>query len=470
MKCSSRMLGILLATSMQLAAAADGPNVVFILADDMGYVDLGAYGATDLATPHLDRLAREGVKLTDNYAAAPVCTPTRIAFVTGRYQQRVGMEWARGGLGTSGLHTSEVSIARMLKNNGYATAIIGKWHMGGRPETGPNAHGFDEFFGHLGANVDFYKHRQVVPKSGVPDLFENTEPVERKGYMTDLITERSVRFIERHAGEPFFLFVSYNAPHWPFQPPDPPSRRWEASPENRLEGTRKDYNRMVERLDEGIGQILETLDQRGLAEGTLVIFTSDNGGERLSRNLPFFNHKATLWEGGIRVPCLIRWPGQLPAGKTSEQMAITMDLSVSILVATGTVPPAGRTLDGIDLLPILRGKKPLQERTFFWRIPFLGECTPPPPYWQCSRQKAVRKGRWKYVQDGIENLDMLFDLETDPAERQTLAYQKPEIVRELKSLLESWEQDLLPVESAGISRNSFYAFLVSGVPPSNPGL
>ena len=450
MKWFTRILGILLATSVQLVAAADGPNVVFILADDLGYGDLGAYGATDLATPHLDRLAREGVRLTDNYAAAPVCTPTRVAFVTGRYQQRVGMEWAGGGLETPGLSTSEISIARMLKNNGYATGIIGKWHMGGTPETAPNAHGFDEFFGHLGANVDFYTHRQVVPKPGVPDLYENTEPVKREGYMTDLITERSVSFIERHAGEPFFLFVSYNAPHWPFQPPD---RRWEASPENRLEGTREHYNGMVQRMDEGIGQILEALDRRGLAAGTLVIFTSDNGGERLSRNAPFFNHKATLWEGGIRVPCLIRWPGQLPAGKTSEQAAITMDLSVSILAATGTVPPEGRTLDGMDLLPILQGRKPRQERTFFWRIPFLGKCTPPSPYWHCSVQKAVRKGRWKYVQDGIEKLDMLFDLEKDPIERQTLSYEQPGVVRELKGLLEGWEQDLLPAESAESARD-----------------
>ena len=442
----SRIFGILLAMSMQPAVAtAGGPNVIFILADDMGYGDLGAYGATDLRTPHLDRLAREGIKLTDNYAAAPVCTPTRVAFLTGRYQQRAGMEWATGGLGP-GLSTSETSIARMLKNEGYATGIVGKWHMGGTPETGPNAHGFDKFFGHLGANIDFYRHRQVVPQSGVPDLFENAEPVTREGYMTDLITERSVRFIERHSGEPFFLFVSYNAPHWPFQPPD---RRWQATPENRLEGTRRDYNGMVERMDQGIGQILEVLDQRGLAAKTLVIFTSDNGGERLSRNAPFFNHKATLWEGGIRVPCLIRWPGQLPAGKTSGQAAITMDLSATILAATGTVPPEGRTLDGIDILPILRGEKPLQERTFFWRIPFLGPCTPPSPYWHCAVQKAVRKGRWKYVQDGIEKLDMLFDLENDPSERQTLAYEHPDIVLELKGVLERWEQDILPAGSAG---------------------
>ena len=440
MKWFSTMFGLLLAISMPLGAGAvEKPNVIFILVDDMGYGDLGAFGATDLQTPHLDRMAREGVKLTDTYAAAPVCTPTRIAFLTGRYQQRTGIEWAFGGKGTPGLPTSETSVARMVKKSGYATGLMGKWHMGGTPETGPNAHGFDEFFGHLGPNIDFYTHREVIPRRGLPDLYENEELVEKDGYMTDLITERSVDFIERHAGKPFFLFVSYNAPHWPFQPPN---RRWVATGDTRLEGTREDYNGMVERIDDGVGEILDVLEQKGLASNTLVIFTSDNGGERLSRTAPFFNHKATLWEGGIRVPGLVRWPKRLAAGKISDQQVITMDFSATILAATGSTPPEGRSLDGIDIVPILSGEKPQQERVFYWRIPFLGECNPQLPYWQCSIQKAVRKGHWKYVLDGVEQVDMLFDLRTDPSERQTLTYEKPEVVEELKRLIASWEQNV----------------------------
>ena len=440
MKWFSTMAGLLLALSMQPdAEAAEKPNAIFILVDDMGYGDIGPYGVTDVRTPHLDRMAREGVKLTDTYAAAPVCTPTRIAFLTGRYQQRTGIEWAIHGIGTPGLPASETSVASMVKKNGYVTGLMGKWHMGGTPETGPNAHGFDEFFGHLGANIDFFTHREVVPHCCRPDLFENGEPVKEEGYMTDLITERSVDFIERHAGKPFFLFVSYNAPHWPFQPPD---RRWVATPENRLEGTREDYNGMVKRIDDGVGQILDVLEKRGLSENTLVIFTSDNGGERLSRTAPFFNHKATLWEGGIRVPGLVRWPKHLPSGKTSDQAVITMDFSATILAATGSAPPEGRTLDGIDIVPILSGEKPPQERIFYWRIPFLGECKPQLPYWQCSIQKAVRKGDWKYVRDGVEQVDMLFDLRTDPSERKTLTYEKPELVEEMKRLVASWEQDV----------------------------
>ena len=404
-------------------ARSSRPNVVFILTDDMGYGDLGSYGATDISTPNLDRMAREGVRLTDNYAAAPVCTPTRVAFLTGRYQQRVGVDWAIWPYG-EGLPASETSVASMLKRNGYATALSGKWHAG---VAGPNAHGFDEFFGILGANADFFTHRSVVPEGG-PGLFENTEPIEREGYLTDLISQRSVDFIQRHADRPFFLFVSYNAPHWPFQPPD---RSWWAGYDNRVQGTRQDYIGMIESIDAGVGRILETLATHGLAENTLVIFTNDNGGERLSRSTPLFHGKGTLWEGGIRVPGLIWWPGQVPAGKTSRQAAITMDMTATILAATGTLPPEGRPLDGIDLLPILKGEKPLQERTFFWRMDQKGIV-----------QRAVRRGRWKYVFDGIEQHEMLFDMENDPGERHTLFYEHPQLVTELRHSLSRWEQEV----------------------------
>ena len=427
---SKGLVPVVVLTLFALDAHAESSrtNVVFIMADDLGYGDLGCYGVRDIRTPHLDRLAREGVRLTNYYSAGAVCTPTRVAFLTGRYQQRAGMEWANYPIGTPGLPTSETSLAQMFKSNGYTTAIFGKWHVGGTAEFGPNAHGFDKFFGFLGPNIDFFTHWEVVPHFGTADLFEDTDPVEREGYMTDLITERSVSFIEQQDIRPFFLYVSYNAPHWPFQPPD---RRWEATPHNRFEGTREDYVGMVESMDDGVGRILKVLADRGLAGNTLVIFASDNGGERLSRNAPFFHHKATLWEGGIRVPCLFRWPGHLPIGKTSAQTVITMDLTASILAATQTAAPEGRSLDGMDVLPILKGDEPLEERTLFWRIKEQGVV-----------QKAVRKGRWKYVFDGIEQLEMLFDLESDPGERHTLSYVHPDIVRELGQSLEAWEQDV----------------------------
>ncbi|MGH6631173.1 MAG: sulfatase-like hydrolase/transferase, partial [Burkholderiales bacterium] len=351
----------------------------------------------DIRTPHLDRLARQGVRLTNCYANGPVCTPTRAAFVTGRYQQRVGLEWALTvATKEPGLPVAETSIARMLKNDGYRTALFGKWHLGYQPEFGPNAHGFDEFFGILGGNVDQYSHKVI---NGEPDLYEQTQPIEKPGYLTELITDRAVAFVNSatgHARDPFFLYVAYNAVHWPFQPPNRPDavrvrETWH-------DGTRQDYAQMLESVDAGIGRILQALDQQGLARETLVIFTNDNGGERLSRNEPLFNSKGTLWEGGIRVPCLLRWPGHLPAGKVSGQTAITMDLTATILAATNTKPE--RQLDGINLLPLLQGKQAPRERTFFWRI----ERTE-------RRQKAVRQGKWKYVWDGDNSHELLFDLD-----------------------------------------------------------
>lgn len=407
------------------SAAADPrrPNVVVILIDDMGYGDLGCYGSKDIRTPNIDRLAREGVRLTDGYAGGPVCTPTRCSFITGRYQQRVGLEWAIGpGMKKPGLPASETSIARMLKDHGYATAMYGKWHLGYRPEFNPVAHGFDRFFGILSGNVDHYAHREI---NGDADLYEGTRPVEKAGYLTDLITERAVQEIEQRGHEPFFLYVAYNAVHWPFQPPGHADERirptW-------FSGSRRDYAAMLERVDAGVGQILQALDRQGLRESTLVAFTDDNGGERLSDCGPFSQGKGTLWEGGIRVPYLLRWPGHLPAGAVSHQPVITMDLTASIVAATGASLPQGRTLDGINVLPILAGQPPA-ERTFFWRIDRNN-----------NHQRAGRQGKWKYLR--VEKAELLFDLESDPAETHDLSRQQPSLVAKLGRLYETWQADV----------------------------
>lgn len=230
-------------------AQVQKPNVVFILTDDMGYGDIGSYGVRDLRTPNLDRMASEGVRLPNSYANGSVCTPTRAAFMTGRYQQRVGLEYVlTPAIPDRGLPTSEVSIAQMLKDNGYATAALGKWHLGYKPEFGPNAHGFQQFFGFLGSDIDHYSHRRI---SGDPDLYENLAPVVREGYMTDLLTARAVEFIREQRGKPFFLYLAYNAPHWPFQPPDRPDDI--RTRETWLNGNRRDYAAMVERIDSGVG-------------------------------------------------------------------------------------------------------------------------------------------------------------------------------------------------------------------------
>ena len=449
----SRALTALLVVSVIIGSVPSGgwaqrdvpsngrPNIVLILMDDLGYGDLGSYGVQDAKTPNLDGLARQGIRLTDAYANGPTCSPTRTGLISGQYQQRYGIEWPLGavaGDSARGLPATGASLPALLKANGYATGLIGKWHLGFKPEFGPNAHGFTEFFGFLSGAVDYYTHRRG---DGTPDLYEDTAAVQLPAYLTDEITRRSVAFVGRHAGAPFFLEVAYNAVHWPFQIPDtprphPPSAREPRlyqGPNDSIPATRADYVRMLERADRGVGEILRALEQHGLAKNTLVIFTNDNGGEWLSRNAPLTNRKSTLWEGGIRVPMLMRWPGVLPANGTSRQVAITMDLTATILAATGTANPANHPLDGINLMPILSGRSPVAERRLFWRR---GRPT---------AQRAVRSGPWKLLQDGVNFY--LFDVAADPGERQDLTARHPDRVRKLSAAIDEWEKDVGPSPS-----------------------
>jgi arylsulfatase A-like enzyme len=420
--------GILMAdVSGHSAATIRPPNIVFILADDLGYGDLGCYGSKTIKTPHIDRVAAEGVRLTDCYSAAPVCTPTRAALLTGRYPQKAGFEWViRYTEKDRGLPADQSCLARGLKDAGYATGLAGKWHLGYKPEFNPLAHGFGEFFGFLAADLDFYAHTDAL---GDPGLYEGTNLVDRPGYLTDLITDRAVGFVHKHAGRPFFLEVAYNAPHWPFQPPGKPGDVRNKDTYGPETGTRADYVTMVERMDHGVGQILAALDEKGLRDNTLVVFTSDNGGERLSDNRPLFHGKYSLWEGGIRVPCVARWPGVIPERSVSAQPVITMDFTASLLAAGGAKPQAA--LDGEDVLSVLAGKQPVRERTFCWRLP-----RPDERY----GQKAVRRGKWKLVYD--REMDLLFDLTADSGERTNLAAERPEVVRELNAALGVWERTL----------------------------
>lgn len=409
------------------AAAQPAPNVVLIVTDDLGYGDVGSYGAPDVRTPNIDRLAREGVRLTDFYANGSTCTPTRAALISGRYQQRFELERPLGTGVSTGLPADGRSLPQLLKNNGYATGLVGKWHLGEKPEFGPNAHGFDYFFGFKSGYIDYYQHTGA---DGQRDLFENESPVDATGYMTDLITDRSLRFIEQHAGRRFFLEVAYNAPHWPYQVPDRPTAARDhaihVQPYETDSATRQDYVAMVERADQGVGAILALLDKAGLAASTLVIFTNDNGGEWLSRNAPLFHRKWTLWEGGIRVPAILRWPGHLPAGRVSSQVAASFDVTASILAATNTSVGG---LEGINLLPILGGQTPVVERTLFWRTVYANR-----------RQFAVRNGDWKLLIDGESA--MVFDVRNDIEERRDLARERQDVARRLRPLIAAWEKDV----------------------------
>jgi len=413
-------------------AAPSRPNVILIITDDVGYGDIGSYGAPDIKTPFLDSLARNGTRLTAFYAA-PNCSPTRAMLISGRYQQRSRIENPLGAPNTAqeqGLRATGRTLPQLLKNNGYRTALIGKWHLGYKPEFSPNAHGFDYFFGFKSGLIDYYQH---TDSTGQHDLFENTEPTHVTGYSTDVFTDRSVKFIEENAKQPFFLEIAFNAAHWPFQVPDHPSvaagnARF-VQPQEDPTNSRRDYAAIVERADQGVGKILATLERLGLTRNTLVIYTQDNGGEWLSRNAPLFHRKNTVWEGGIRVPAIFQWPGRIPAGKTSAQVGIIMDLTATILAVTNSPVPADARLEGINLLPLLQPNAQRTDRTLFWRITT-----------QARRQRAVRQGDWKLVLDG--GVPMLYDVAKDVGERNDLAGQRTDIVRKLFPLIGQWEADV----------------------------
>jgi arylsulfatase A-like enzyme len=416
-----------LASSLLAAAQPSArPNVVFFLSDDMGYADLGCFGAKDIATPNIDRLAREGVKLTHCYSNGPVCTPTRCGFMTGRYQQRYGkaLEWALIPTETeTGLLPKHTTIASLLKKAGYRTAIHGKWHLGRDVQYNPIHHGFDEYFGLTGGNVDMYSKEDRFKNY---DLYDGLKKIpDRPGYLTEMIADRAVKFVDANKTNPFFLYVPFNAVHWPFQAPGRPQsvrnlKTW-------YDGTRPDeYKAMLESMDAAVGRVLDALDRNGLTKNTLVVFTNDNGGERLSDNGPFRHRKATLWEGGIRVPAIVRWPGVARPGSTSTQAAITMDFTATIAAACGVQAAPAEPFDGIDLAPILAGRQPERERDLFWRINRPNQ-----------RVRAVRSGPWKFVLDG--SINNMYNLLDDPGETRDLFYVYPDIAARLKQKLAEWE-------------------------------
>lgn len=425
-----------------------GPNIILIMADDLGYGDLGCYGCNEIQTPVIDHLAEEGVKFTTFYANAPECTPTRTALLTGRYQQRVGGLECAIGIGNVGryddairlrqtndlgLPVQETTIVGLVKNAGYTTGICGKWHLGYESKFSPNKHGFDHAFYAIGGAMDYFHHVEPPP-SNMHALYLNGKPVRRKGYFTELIANEAIRFIEQQTrNTPFFLYIPYTSPHSPYQglsdyrpqPLPEDSDLW-----NQSKGPKQIYSAMIESMDNSVGKISRKLEDKKLVENTLVIFMSDNGASRSGSNLPFSGHKGNLFEGGIRVPCIAKWPGVLPAGFVSEQPCMTMDFSASIIRAAGTKPPPDRPFDGIDILREIQTKAPVQERTLFWRAR-RGQRT----------RKAVRSGSLKYIyqQNKDDVKEYLFDLTQDPAEKNNLHSQRKGDVERLKLLLKKWE-------------------------------
>ncbi len=409
------------------------PNLLFILADDLGYGDLSSFGRRDFRTPMLDRLGQSGVRFTNAYSAASVCTPTRAGFMTGRYPARLPaglqqpMSWVNE---KDGLSPDHPTIATLLKARDYDTALIGKWHLGYQPEFGPIQHGFDEFFGILSGGVDYYTHRDALRKL---DLHEGLVTVEKVGYLTDLLTERAVEYVSRQHRQPFFLSLQYTAPHWPWEGPGDHITDTTAEGFQGGGGSPEIYASMVGSLDAGIGHVMEALTRARLDRDTLVIFTSDNGGDRYAYNWPHQNGKGTLLEGGIRVPAIMRWPGIIPGGQVTDQAAITMDWTATFVAAAGATAARNYPLDGMDLLPVAKGGKRAFERTIFWRQPFMRYNGQP-------SQEAVRKGRWKYL--NVNGESRLFDLAADPGERTNLKQRRPEITSALGQAFEDWNTGL----------------------------
>ena len=430
-----------LGAGLGLAARAQSrpkrPNILLIMADDLGAADLSCYQAPDIRTPNIDTLARGGVRFTCAYANAPECSPTRTGLLTGRYQQRVGglecaigvgnvgrydeAEWLQR-RGELGLPASETSIARMLREAGYATACIGKWHLGYDARFSANAHGFDEYFGILGGNADYFTHCE---EDGTNVLNHNGRPVTEQGHMTDLITNHAVRWMEQAAqgAKPWFLYVPYTAPHLPLQGPGggpvQDRSKWN-------EGTRDTYVRMVEQMDRGIGELLAALRRGGAETDTMVVFKSDNGGYPKSNNHPFRGFKSSVFEGGLRIPLLMRWPAAIPRAATTAQAAISMDVTATALAAAGVTP--ARPLDGMNLLPVLAGGRAPVERTLYWS-------------YKRARQRrwAVRHGQWKYIIDN--GSEYLYNLALDEAEKINLSEAEPGRFTRMRAMLADWKRE-----------------------------
>lgn len=424
------------ASADRLAAQAGKPNVVFIVADDLGYADVSCYGQRDYITPNVDRLALEGMRFTQAYANSSVCSATRTALITGRYQYRlaVGLEEPINASTPKniGLPPSHPTLPSLLRNAGYGTTLVGKWHLGFLPDFSPLKSGYDHFFGIFGSSADYFNHGADHARSGEQafQLHEEEVPVERHGYMTNLLGDRAVDTVAGYARsrQPFLLSLHFTAPHWPWEGPDDEAESQRIrNIMHRDGGTQKTYGKMVQSLDANIGRVLQALDIHALSANTIVVFTSDNGGERFSKTWPFTGMKGELLEGGLRIPAIVRWPGRIAAGSVSDQTMISMDWAPTLLAAAGTQPDPAYPSDGEDLARTLAGAAP-HPRKFYWR-------------YKAGSQRAIRDADWKYLR--IAGNEFLFDVAQDPRERANLKDRHRQVFDRLKADWEAWSATML---------------------------
>jgi arylsulfatase A-like enzyme len=449
-----KALGAISALSASGVAAAAGsvaaakgrgaqkPNVLFIMADDMGYGDLSLTGSHHIKTPAIDSIARNGLFLRHGYANSPICSPSRTALLSGCYQYRfaVGLDEPLGAqaLATLGLPLDRPTLASVFRDSGYHTKLIGKWHLGEPPHHGPLQYGYDEFFGIVEGAADYFRHHMVMGGKDVGiGLARGNEATTADGYLTDLFGDETVKTIEQAGHTPFFISLHFNAPHWPWEGrEDAELARKQGASFHYDGGSLAAYRAMMAAMDENIGKALDALKRSGKADNTIVVFTSDNGGERFSETWPFTGTKGEVLEGGIRVPILMQWPLGITAGTVSEQMMAGMDFLPTLLALAGGTPP--KDLDGVDLSPQILGKAASMQRALYWRF-------------KANDQAAMREGDWKYVKLGGK--EHLFNLAQDERERADMAPDEPERLGRMRAAWAAWNAPMLPYPAGSYSEN-----------------
>ena len=448
MRYPALLLVALLWAMVRSSAAERPPNIVIVFFDDLGWGDLGAFGAKRIRTPNMDLLASQGTRFTSFYVSQPVCSASRASLLTGCYANRIGIHGALFPGATTGIHAGETTLAEVLKARGYATGMVGKWHLGSHRQFLPIRHGFDDYLGLPYSNDMWSKHPTAAPGSYPPlplidgDQVVETEPDQR--FLTERYTRRAVDFIDRHRDSPFFLYVAHSMPHVPLH----------VSPRRQDRSAGGVYGDVIEELDESVGVLMEALRRNGLEEDTWVVVTSDNGpwlsyGNHAGSSGPFREGKGTVYEGGIRVPCIMRWPGRIPAGRSCKEPLMTIDLLPTIAHRVGAVLPEHR-IDGHDVWPVLNGTGPGPDRTYWF-------------YYLQNQLQAVRRGRWKLIlphsvgvlqgrpggKDGrpvaYTQTKMglaLYDLESDPGETRDRSERNPRVVRRMLREVEWARQEL----------------------------
>lgn len=411
------------------AFAADGkkPNLVLIVADDLGWGELGCQGNRQIPTPHIDSIAKAGVRFTSGYVSCPVCSPTRAGLMTGRYQQRFGHEFNPGPAAGAefGLPLSQTTIAKRLKDVGYVTGMVGKWHLGNQEKFRPLSRGFDEFFGFLGGAHQYFP-QNGSSGTGNNAIMRGNKAIEEKDYLTDAFRREAVAFIEKHKAEPFFLYLPFNAVHAPLQAPRKYLDRFAEIKEEK----RRTWAAMLSAMDDAVGAVLKTLRDNGLEENTLVIFFSDNGGptqSTTSGNGPLRGYKGQVLEGGVRVAYMMQWKGTIPSGTVDDRPVIQLDVAPTLLAAAGGKAPS-EAFDGVDLMPYIKtagDSKGAPHKALCWRF---------------GEQDAIRKGDWKLLDVGAGS--ELYNLADDIGEKTNLAAKNPEKVKELEAELEVWKMGL----------------------------